>query len=269
MRNVVNKHILVFDSGLGGTTVLKEIQQRLPEYTFSYALDNEAFPYGNKTNTFLLARTVKLFKHLINKSQPDLIVIACNTASTLILDELRSQFDLPFIGVVPAIKPAAAHSKTGVICLLATEATVDREYVKQLNDDHANHCDVIKFGCQKLVELAENKMMGVPIDKSTLQAELKELLNHPLAAQIDTFVLGCTHFPAIKNELAEVWPHPVEWIDSGDAIARRAEELCLHLMETKHLHTPSLYLTKKDQGGLIQNTLISYGINKCQLITME
>ena len=240
MRNPVNKHILVFDSGLGGTTILKEIHARLPSYAYSYAMDNNAFPYGNKANDYLLERSVKLFEFLINHSHPDLIVIACNTASTLILDKLRSQFDTPFVGVVPAIKPAAATSESKVIGLLATEATIGRDYIKELNNEYAGQCEVIQLGSQKLVELAEDKLKGNPVDTVALHKELKSLKEHPLANKIDTFVLGCTHFPAIKNEIATIWPHKARWIDSGEAIARRVDELCQNITSKKQPKEDSL-----------------------------
>jgi len=265
----VNKHILVFDSGLGGTTILKEIQNRLPENAYSYAMDNAAFPYGNKSNVFLLERSIKLFHSLIEESQPDLIVIACNTASTLILDKLRNHFDIPFVGVVPAIKPAAALSNTKVIGLLATEATVGRDYIKQLNDAHANNCEVIHFGCQGLVDVAEKKIRGLAVNSFTLNAEMKELLNHPLSNKIDVFILGCTHFPAIKDEIAALWPYKSLWIDSGEAIANRVEKLCQQLPSNKYSRIPALYLSQEDKDDKLLKTFNSYGITKSQVIKME
>ena len=264
----MKKHILVFDSGLGGTTILHEIKRRLPDHTYSYAMDNAGFPYGNKTNTFLLGRTV-LFGQLIEKCQPDLIVIACNTASTLILDKLRSQFSIPFVGVVPAIKPAAEKSQTKVIGLLATEATVGRDYIKQLNEAHAHSCDIIHFGSQQLVEMAEMKIRGVAVDKESLQNVLSRLTEHPQAREIDTFVLGCTHFPAIKDEIIAIWPYQAEWIDSGEAIARRVEHLCQQLPNSKNCAQPTLYLSKDDNEETLMPIFLDFGIKTSLVIKME
>lgn len=268
----MKRHILVFDSGLGGTTVLGEIQKQLPECTFSYAMDNGAFPYGNKPNHFLLERLSSLCTPLIDQAAPDIIVLACNTASTLALDRLRSLYPIPFVGVVPAIKPAATQSTTKVICLLATEATVGREYIRQLNDAFASHCEVIPMGSQALVEIAEQKILGDPVQPTMLAHAMEPLLNHALANRIDTFVLGCTHFPAIREELAYIWPHPVNWIDSGEAIARRVSHLCKTLPATGKMASPALYLTKPDRrygaSGNCHPLFHAFGIRESRLIDM-
>jgi len=265
----VGKHILIFDSGLGGTTILHEIAQLLPHCQFSYALDNEAFPYSNKSDEYLQLRTQAIFSQLIPIAQPDLIVIACNTLSTLALDQLRQRFSLPFVGVVPAIKPAAALSKTKVIALLATQATVQRHYIEQLRITHAEQCQIIRLGSSRLVELAEESMQQHDIDQALIQEELRPLLEHPLHEQIDVFILGCTHFPAIKEALKTAWPHAVQWIDSGAAIARRVESICQTLENRSAQLTNTLYLTSKKDADKKLKTVEKFGINQCHVIKMQ
>lgn len=265
----IHRHILVFDSGLGGTTILQALQATLPGCTFSYALDNGAFPYSNKSDEFLLQRTRRLFDHCIPLARPDLVVIACNTASTLILDELRQRFDLPFVGVVPAIKPAAALSKTGVLCLLATEATIRRDYIDQLSLAHASHCELLRLGSQRLVELAEDKMQGKTVSPDAVKAELEPLTQYPQHTGIDVFILGCTHFPALRDELAQAWPRPAVWIDSGEAIARRAHELCRQIDGPDTTAKATLYLTADDGDDRKRQTLERFGINHCHLLEID
>ena len=272
-----NKHILVFDSGLGGTTVLKAIQEQLPDNIYSYMLDNDAFPYSNKSDAFLLERIQRLFNKLIPLAQPDLVVIACNTASTLTLQMLREHFNLPFVGVVPAIKPAAALSKTQTLALLATEATIHRDYIDQLWAAHACHCELLRLGSQRLVELAEEKIQGNNIDINCVKQELLPLMQHPLHQQIDVFILGCTHFPALKSELALAWPWPAQWIDSGDAIARRVKELCEDTPSSPGQNPEAeaatsrgkLFLTAPDTHGQKLQALQRFGIHLCQLLEID
>lgn len=218
-------HILIFDSGLGGVTVLQEVHARLPHCRYSYALDNEWFPYGEKRDEVLLQRILNYFAVLLEQSRPDLVVIACNTASTLALDSLRQRFSVPFVGVVPAIKPAVQLSRNRTVGLLATPATVQRSYVERLQADYGQDCRLLKVSCPALVTLAEAKMRGEPVCQRRLQEAVAAIQAQPGADQVDVFVLGCTHFPALRDELAAYWPESVQWLDSGAAIARRVESL--------------------------------------------
>lgn len=213
-------HLLIMDSGIGGLSVTSEIRKQLPHCLITYVADLEWFPYGNKPETELISRVTSLFSRVNRQLRIDIAVIACNTASTVVLDALRAAFTVPFVGVVPAIKPAAALSKTGVIGLLATQGTVNRDYTKALIAEHASHCQVISKGSRRLVELAEAKLQGVPVDHQALAAEL-DVFNAPAALQLDTVVLACTHFPLLKPELVLCAPYVHHWIDSGEAIARR------------------------------------------------
>ena len=262
-------HILVFDSGMGGTTILEEISKKLPTATFSYAMDNAAFPYGSKSNETLINRCDRLFEKLIEQARPDLVVLACNTASTLFLDRLRERFSVPFIGVVPAIKPAAEQSKTRTIGLLATQATISRAYVDKLMKDFGGDCKLVCMGSEKLVLLAENKMMGLASGASQYTDIVNDLRTSPEFAKIDTIVLGCTHFPAISKELDDVWPYPVTWIDSGEAIGRRARDLANQMSGTSKSHEGKLYNTQELENDNALNCLKNYRIVKTELIRME
>lgn len=214
--------ILVFDSGVGGLSVLAALRERLPGCNFVFACDNAAFPYGTKPDTELIDRVDRVVGTLVRRLVPDLVVIACNSASTLALPRLRQHLDLPIVGVVPAIKPAAQISATKVIGLLGTPATVRRGYTQQLIADFAAHCRVVALGSSTLVDIAEQALRGKPPDLGELQEILAPLF---AVEQLDTLVLACTHFPLLTAELKAVAPRPLHWIDSGDAIARRVASL--------------------------------------------
>ena len=218
--NKHSPHILVFDSGVGGLTIVEAIQAQFPSVSISYASDNKAFPYGTKPEEVLIERVSQLLNQLHKHIQPDLIVIACNTASTVVLPHIREAFQEPIIGVVPAIKPAAEISKTHVIGLLATPGTVKRAYTKQLIADYASHCDVISVGSAELVSLAESKLKGEAINIASVREAVSPFA---MSKQLDTLILGCTHFPLLKQELKSALPNIEFWIDSGEAIARRVE----------------------------------------------
>ncbi|MGF1806073.1 MULTISPECIES: glutamate racemase [Aliivibrio] len=212
------KHILIFDSGVGGLSVYKEIQQQLPSEKYIYAFDNAAFPYGELTESVLIERTTHIIAQLCSLFPIDIVVIACNTASTIVLPTLREKLSIPVVGVVPAIKPAALVSKK--IGLLATPATVKRSYTYDLIKSFAPISDVQLLGSTRLVEMAEEKMIGKNVDLK----ELEEILL-PWKETVDTIVLGCTHFPFLKSEIKKVLNNNVLLIDSGEAIARRVTQL--------------------------------------------
>ena len=213
-------HALIFDSGVGGLSVSAEIRARLPELQQTYAADDVFRPYGEKTDQELKDRLPGLLWTLCETAQVDLAVIACNTASTAALSEIRAALDIPVIGVVPAVKPAALTTKSGKFAVLGTPGTVRRDYVGDLIKNFAPEQDVILHGSTRLVTLAEDKLAGRPVDLSALTREVEPLFTH---ADVDTVVLACTHFPLLKQELAAASPPGIEWIDSGAAIARRTE----------------------------------------------
>lgn len=216
---------LIFDSGVGGLSIAEQIQQALPSLALTYVGDTGFFPYGVKDADILSDRISLLITRLYDALKPDLVVIACNTASTLVLDRLRAQLSIPIVGVVPAIKPAAKASNNKRIGLLATQATVSRQYTRDLVTQYASDCQVIYIGSPRLVEIAELKLNGQTLTKTIMQ-ELKDIM-HPFvdcqtAEPIDTIILGCTHFPLIKSELqASIPEFKGKWVDSGKAIASR------------------------------------------------
>ena len=185
-------HILIFDSGVGGLSIVEAIQQQHSLCSLSYACDNRAFPYGTKPETQLIERVDKVLHQLQAQTQADILVIACNTASTLALPHIRERFTVPVVGVVPAIKPAAQLSKSNTIGLLATPATVNRDYTDALINEFASHCDVVPIGSCELVALAENKLRGEVVTQEQIHQVVSPFLEH---TDMDTVVLACTHFP--------------------------------------------------------------------------
>lgn len=216
-------HALIFDSGVGGLSVVSEIRERLPDLRLSYVADDAFRPYGTKSETALRKRLPALLKTLEIMLSPDLIVIACNTASVTALSEIRDAVSVPVVGVVPAIKPAASLSVSKSIAVLGTPGTVKRKYVDSLIRDFASDCAVFLKGSNVLVELAEQKLSGATINPDAVCDEVNAMFR--AAPDIDTVVLACTHFPLLKEALAHCAPRDVKWIDSGAAIARRVETL--------------------------------------------
>ena len=235
-------HALLFDSGVGGLSVAAEIRKRLPELQLSYAADDIFRPYGEKSEAQLKARLPGLLWHLTETVQPDIVVIACNTASTTALTEIRAALDVPVIGVVPAIKPAAAASRTKTIAVLGTPGTVQRRYVDELINDFASDCRVLLQGSVNLVDIAEKKLAGEPVDLDWIKTELTPMFSGRHGADIDAVVLACTHFPLLRDELKASVTQSVQWIDNGDAIARRVEDVMQSLTPKAPRHGPDIAL---------------------------
>jgi glutamate racemase len=217
--------ILVFDSGLGGLTVFREIAAARPDARLVYAADDAFFPYGGHGEAALVARVVPLIGELIARTAPDLVVIACNTASTIVLPHLRARYTVPFIGTVPAIKPACAASQTKRVSVLGTDATVKREYTMGLIRDFAQGCDVTLVGSARLAPLAEAALRAEPVADADVAAELAPCFIDDGARRTDTVVLACTHFPLLLDRVTRLAPWPVAWIDPAPAIARRVVDL--------------------------------------------
>ncbi|MCY4045076.1 MAG: glutamate racemase, partial [Cellvibrionales bacterium] len=199
----MSPHILIFDSSLGGVSILEEVAKKLPKANFSYFMDNAAFPYGEKPDQWLRLRAKQLFSRLFQITQPDLIILACNTASTLFLNDLRKITTTPIIGVVPAIKPAALMTKTNTIGLLATKATITRTYIDDLHTEFGLASELIRFNAQPLVKLAEDHLLMRPVNEQSIIHLIEDFFKHPKAGHIDTWVLGCTHFPIVKDYLVK------------------------------------------------------------------
>ena len=213
--------LLVFDSGIGGLSVLGPIRALLPTAPIVYAADSARYPYGTKPAAEIEARVPALLGRLAERFDPELIVIACNTASTIALDVVRSALDLPIVGTVPAIKPAAALSATRAIGVLGTEATVRQPYVDRLTVEFASDCTVVRHGSAELVDLAEAKVRGEETPPEAYRAILEALYARPGGERIDTIVLACTHFPLVEDELGRASSRPVRFVDGKEGIARR------------------------------------------------
>jgi glutamate racemase len=216
--------ILIFDSGLGGLTVHREVAAARPDADYVYVADDAAFPYGAKKEDELVVRIVALMGELIAAQVPDLIVIACNTASTIALPALRERYSVPFVGTVPAIKPACAGSLTRRVSVLGTEATVAREYTRALIRDFAGDCQVTLVGAKNLAAYAEAELAGRPVADSAVAAEIAPCFRQD-GARTDTVVLACTHYPLILKRLRRLAPWRVNFIDPAPAIARRVVSL--------------------------------------------
>jgi glutamate racemase len=220
----VRETILLFDSGLGGLTVYREVAAARPGADFLYVADDAAFPYGAMPEPALIARVVALMGELIAAYQPDLVVIACNTASTIVLPDLRKKFSLPFVGTVPAIKPACASSLTRHVSVLGTEATVAREYTRALIRDYAGDCRVTLVGSKALAAYAEAELAGAPASNEALYAEIAPCFRDD-GKRTDTVVLACTHYPLLIDRLRQLAPWPVAFLDPAPAIARRVGDI--------------------------------------------
>jgi glutamate racemase len=217
--------VLVFDSGLGGLTVFREIAAARPDAKLVFAADDAFFPYGAHGEAELVGRVVPLMGDLIARFAPDLVVIACNTASTLVLPQLRAEYQVPFVGTVPAIKPACASSTSKRVSVLGTEATVKREYTRALIRDFSQGCDVTLVGSAALATIAEHALRAEPVDEAAIAAEIAPCFVDDGPRRTDTVVLACTHFPLLLDRLARLAPWGVAWVDPAPAIARRVVDL--------------------------------------------
>ena len=217
--------VLLFDSGVGGLSILAPVRTTLPWAPIVYAADSAGFPYGIRSEAEIAARVPALLGRLVERYHPRLVVIACNTASTIALSVVRAALDVPVVGTVPAIKPAALASRTRTIGVLGTEATVRQAYVDDLAARFAADCRVIRHGSAELVELAEAKLHGAAPPPGRFAAALAGLFGQPGGEAIDVVVNACTHFPLVETEIAAAAPHPVAFVDGGAGIARRVAHL--------------------------------------------
>ncbi|MEQ5226106.1 glutamate racemase [Proteus cibi] len=264
-----NPTVLVFDSGVGGLSVYREIREKLPDAHYIYVFDNEAFPYGEKSQEFIIDRVVRIVSAVAEKHDLATIVIACNTASTVSLPALRARFtDIPIVGVVPAIKPAAKLTCNGVVGLLATRATVKRPYTHELIERFATDCKVHSLGSAELVELAERKLHGEVVSLDALRKILTPWLK--MKEPPDTVVLGCTHFPLLADELLSVLPDGTRIIDSGAAIARRTAWLVVNQAKIKGTNEISFaYCLKEDENSeLLKPVLAGFGFESLRKLAL-
>ena len=219
----LTRPVLVLDSGIGGLTVLREARVLMPDRRFVYVVDDAAFPYGNWEEAALRDRLVALFGDLIAEHHPVACVIACNTASTLCLDALRAAYPgMTFVGTVPAIKPAAERTRSGLVSVLATPGTVRRQYTRDLIADWATKCEVTLVGSVSLAALAETYMREGLVAEEAVRAEIAPCFVEKNGRRTDIVVLACTHYPFLVNRMRKMAPWPVDWLDPAEAIARRA-----------------------------------------------
>lgn len=259
--------ILFFDSGVGGLSVLEPTRALLPDAPIVYAADNGGFPYGTRSEAEIAARVPALLGRLAERYRPRLIVIACNTASTIALAAVRAALDLPIVGTVPAIKPAAEQSLTRAIGVLGTDATVRQPYVDDLSARFAADCLVLRHGSARLVELAEAHLRGQPGDPADYRAVLAGLLDQPGGDRIDTIVLACTHFPLVSAELAGAAPRPLRFVHGGPGIARRVAHL------TRGQSWPAapapgiaLFTAPLDVPSALESSLRLYGLDEIHML---
>lgn len=216
--------LLFFDSGTGGLSVLKAARAALPQATIVYVADFAGMPYGTKTEIQITARVAGLLGRLVERYNPRLVTIACNTACTIALNEVRAAIDVPIVGTVPAIKPASEQTKTGVIGLLGTAATVRQRYVDQLEAEFASNMVLLRHAAPELVHAAEAKMRGEAVSPQIYANAMRGLTSQPGGDQLDVVVLGCTHFPLVQDELLAAAPG-ISFVDGAAGIARRIAHL--------------------------------------------
>ena len=258
--------ILFFDSGLGGLTVLGPTRALLPTAPIVYAADYAGLPYGKKSDSELAARVPALLGRLVERYHPRLAVIACNTASTITLAHVRAALDLPIVGTVPAIKPASELTRSGVIGVLGTEATVRQPYVDDLAARFASDCLVLRHGAAALVELAEAKLHGEPTDPAAYRDAVAGLFGQPGGDRIDVIVNACTHFPLVVDELSAAKPHPVRFVDGAPGIARRVAHLTQGQEWPGSLENRAVFTRFGEAERRLVPALARYGIDRIEAL---
>ncbi len=241
-------HILIFDSGLGGLSVYNELFKVRPDSTFTYLADDAVFPYGALSENALIARVLLLMKEYIPKLRPDCVVIACNTASTLVLPPLRAQFNVPFIGTVPAIKTAAERTQSKMFSVLATPGTVKRDYTRDLISQYASDCAVTLVGAAHLAGIAETHMCGEPVNLELIAQEITPCFVEHKNQRTDCIVLACTHYPLILPLLQQLSPWKVELINPAPAIAKRVASVLAHMPQSAKSHEFTKLFTRKNKS---------------------
>lgn len=261
-----HRPILFLDSGVGGLSVMAATQALLPQAPIVYVADSAGFPYGTRTEAEIAARVPALLGRLAERYAPRLLVIACNTASTIALAAVRAALDLPVVGTVPAIKPAAEISRTRVIGVLGTEATVRQPYVDDLAARFAADCTVLRHGSAALVELAEAKLHGSPRDIAEYRAAIAGLFDQPGGDRIDVVVNACTHFPLVVDELRAAAPHPVTFVDGAPGIARRIAYLTRGQQWPERPEHRAVFTRFGDAERSLAPALAKFGIDRAEAL---
>jgi len=258
--------LLLFDSGLGGLTVLEEVRRQLPQAPVIYAADNGGLPYGTKTEAEVAARVCGLLGRMSERFRPRLICIACNTASTIALGMVRDVLAVPVVGTVPAIKPAAEQTRSGVIGLLGTAATIRQPYVDRLEAEFAAGKVLLRHGAGELVGAAEAKLRGLPVDARVISRAVAGLRDQPAGAEIDNVVLACTHFPLLAEELGQAFGPGVALIHGAAGIARRIVHLTAG-QPFRRLQPDLALFTRADAGlDLARPALQRFGLERVEVL---
>lgn len=253
--------IMLFDSGVGGLTVLSELRKVLPQAPVVYVADTAGLPYGSKTEAQIAARVSGLLGRLTERLRPRLVCIACNTASTIALGMVREVLEVPIVGTVPAIKPAAAMTKSGVIGLLGTEATVRQAYVDRLEHEFAADKVLLRHGAPGLVEAAEAKLRGESVDQRVIQQAADALKSMPGGDRIDTVVLACTHFPLLENELTNAFGPDVAFAQGAAGIARQIARLTEGQAFARDREDRALFTAFGESSASYAASLKRYGLD--------
>lgn len=252
--------ILLFDSGVGGLTVLAELRKVLPQAPVIYAADMAGLPYGTKTEAQITARVAGLLGRMTERFAPRLVCIACNTASTIALGMVREVLEVPVVGTVPAIKPAAAMTRSGAIGLLGTQATIRQAYVDRLEQEFAADKRLLRYGGPGLVEAAEAKLRGEPVDPAAIARAAEALRAMPGGEDIDTLVLACTHFPLLEEELAQAFGPHVRFVHGAQGIARRIAQLTEGQEYARQRPDRALFTGPGEFPGAYGEALARYGL---------
>jgi glutamate racemase len=260
-----NSPLLFFDSGVGGLSVLEPTRALLPNAPIVYAADSAGFPYGRRSEAEIASRVPALLARLVERFHPRLVVIACNTASTIALDHARSALDVPVVGTVPAIKPAAETSKTRMIGVLGTEATVRQPYVDDLAARFASDCTLIRQGSPELVDLAEAKLAGEKVTADQVRAAAQPMFDQPAGERIDTIVLACTHFPLLAEELRAAFPD-IAYVDGGAGIARRVAFLTREQPWPAEPRDGIVIYTGREDRRPLPGALARFGISEVETL---
>ena len=257
--------ILLFDSGVGGLSVLAELRKILPDAPVIYASDNAGLPYGSKSEAQIAARVSGLLGRMTERLRPRLVCIACNTASTIALASVREVLEVPIVGTVPAIKPAAALTQTGTIGLLGTEATIRQAYVDRLETEFAVGKRLLRHAAPELVAAAEETLRGRSVDPAVFARAAKGLRAQPGGEAVDTVVLACTHFPLVSDELAQAFGPHVRFVDGAAGIARRIASLTKEQRFARSASDLALFTRGGDDVASLVASLAGYGLNRSEI----
>lgn len=253
--------VVIFDSGLGGLSVVQAVRELLPELGLAYIADDAAFPYGDMEPGVLKDHILGVMDRVVARFSPTAVVIACNTASTLVLEPLRANHKLPFIGTVPAIKPAAEQSETGIFSVLATPATIKRDYTRDLIARFAADCHVRLVGAPELARIAEDHLRGRPVDRDLIGRQIAPCFCEIDGRRSDIVVLACTHYPFLTGLMDKIAPWPVKWLDPAPAIARRLKDLIENEMPKRSDAEPVLLTSDRLPDAADEGIFARYGFS--------